>query len=97
VKLALCTLAKPLSFGLSARAKPAGYAAALPPFLGPVPCSDRKAPGPAHGAKPGDIPIYQATRFKLTLDLSAAKAIGLTFSPSTLGNSECRQAYSPPL
>ena len=32
-----------------------------------------------HGAKPGDIPIYQATRFKLMLNLSAAKAIGLTF------------------
>jgi putative ABC transport system substrate-binding protein len=36
------------------------------------------------GEKPGDIPIYQATRFKLTLNLSTAKAIGLTFPPSML-------------
>lgn len=37
-----------------------------------------------HGAKPGDIPIYQATRFKLMLNLNAARAIGLTFPPSML-------------
>ena len=37
-----------------------------------------------HGAKPGDIPIYQATRFKFTVDLNTAKAIGLTFPPAVL-------------
>ena len=37
-----------------------------------------------HGAKPEDIPIYQPFRFKLTLNLNAAKAIGLTFPPSIL-------------
>ena len=41
-----------------------------------------------HGAKPGDIPIYQATRFKLILNLSAAKAIGLTFPPTLLAEAE---------
>jgi ABC-type uncharacterized transport system substrate-binding protein len=35
-----------------------------------------------HGAKPGDIPIYQSTRFMLTINLNTAKAIGLTFPQS---------------
>jgi ABC-type uncharacterized transport system substrate-binding protein len=37
-----------------------------------------------HGRKPGDIPIYQPTRFKLTLNLKAARALGLTFPPAIL-------------
>jgi putative ABC transport system substrate-binding protein len=41
-----------------------------------------------HGAQPGDIPIYQATRFKLTLSLRAAEPIGLTFPPSMLAQAD---------
>jgi putative ABC transport system substrate-binding protein len=37
-----------------------------------------------HGEKPGDIPIYQATRFKLALNLNAARTIGLTFPSSMM-------------
>jgi len=36
------------------------------------------------GAKPGDIPFYQATRFKLTINLSTAKALGLVIPQSVL-------------
>jgi putative tryptophan/tyrosine transport system substrate-binding protein len=36
-----------------------------------------------NGAKPGDIPIYQPTRFQLVVNLKAAKTLGLTV-PSTL-------------
>ncbi|MGE5271045.1 MAG: ABC transporter substrate-binding protein [Thiohalocapsa sp.] len=36
------------------------------------------------GAKPGDIPIYQSTRFRLTLNQNAAKAIGFAFPPEIL-------------
>jgi putative ABC transport system substrate-binding protein len=37
-----------------------------------------------NGTKPGDIPIYQATKFALVINLNAAKAIGLTLPPSLL-------------
>jgi len=34
------------------------------------------------GAKPGDIPIYRASRFELILNLKAARTLGLTFPRS---------------
>jgi putative ABC transport system substrate-binding protein len=36
------------------------------------------------GAKAGEIPFYQATRFNLLINLRAAKSIGLTFPPSIM-------------
>jgi putative ABC transport system substrate-binding protein len=37
-----------------------------------------------NGAKPGDIPIYQATRFQFIINLKAAKALGMTIPPALL-------------
>ena len=40
------------------------------------------------GANPGDMPVQQASKFKLVVNLKTADALGLTVPPLILGHAD---------
>jgi putative tryptophan/tyrosine transport system substrate-binding protein len=74
----------PTMFLVGDLARAGGLIAYGPDFVSTVRQAAVQVDKILRGAKPGDIPIEQPTKFELVINLKTAKALGLTIPPSLL-------------
>ena len=74
----------PTMFLVGSVARAGGLAAYGPDFVSTIRRAAVQVDKILRGAKPGDIPIEQPTKFNLVINVATAKALGLTIPPSLL-------------
>jgi putative ABC transport system substrate-binding protein len=74
----------PAVYGHEDHVRAGGLMAYTPNFLGNYRRAAVYVDRILRGANPGDLPIEQATKFELLINLKTAKALGLTIPPSLL-------------
>jgi putative ABC transport system substrate-binding protein len=78
----------PAVYGLTEEAEAGGLMAYAPSFVEQYRRAAVYVDKILKGAKPGDLPIEQPTKFELVVNLKAARALGLTIPPALLGRAD---------
>jgi putative ABC transport system substrate-binding protein len=65
-----------------------GLMAYAPELSGPARQLANQAHQMLNRKPPAEIPIFQATKFELLLNLQAARALGISFSPALLARAD---------